>query len=392
MNRSDLQIEDYNYTLPEDRIPKFPLDQRANSKLLVYRNEKISDHQFFELPQFLRPGSQLVFNNTKVIQARILFFKEVATRPIEIFCLEPVDMDVQLAMGKTRSITYHCLVGRAKKWKEGPLAIEMGGLKLQAENLGRENDAFVIRFTWNQDITFAEVLEKAGHTPLPPYLKREDELEDKSRYQTVYAVQSGSVAAPTAGLHFTDEVIESLKSKGHDLTYATLHVGAGTFKPVQASKVEEHEMHFEEVHLTSAFVEGLLQHEGSRTAVGTTSVRTLESLYWIGAKILERLPYDQLNQWDAYDLPQNISVKDALEAILHELNGKDLFFKTQLMIVPGYRFRMVDTIITNFHQPQSTLLLLVAAATQGNWKTLYEHALNNKYRFLSYGDSSIIHV
>ncbi|MCT4622631.1 MAG: S-adenosylmethionine:tRNA ribosyltransferase-isomerase [Schleiferiaceae bacterium] len=391
---NDININDFNYPLAEDRIAKFPLKNRKDSKLLVYKNGDVTDRKFIDITQEISPKSQIIFNNTRVVQARLLFFRPNAVQPIEIFCLEPLSSDVQIAMATKREIEFYCLVGRAKKWKEGPLSIMLKDHQLQAEKGERRGQGCVIKFSWDGDITFAEILEEAGHTPLPPYLKRADEESDKDRYQTVYAEINGSVAAPTAGLHFTPTIIEELKSLGHSIGYTTLHVGAGTFKPVSTEKVADHEMHFEEIHVSSAFIQSLINHRGSRTAVGTTSVRTLESLYWLGVKLLQDPNTNniELNQWDAYQLPKNVEVDQALTMLLHHMNDKDLFSRTQLMIGPGYTFRMVNSIVTNFHQPKSTLLLLVAAATQGDWKTIYDYALANNYRFLSYGDSSIIHI
>lgn len=391
---SDLQIEDFNYPLPEERIAKYPLENRDESKLLQYKEGVVSEHTFKDILELLKPGSQLVMNNTKVVQARLLFYKNEGTAPIEIFCLEPVNMDVQQAMAVKDSILFYCLVGRAKKWKSGELSLQLNPHQLKAEKLERRGQGFEIKFSWTGGLTFAEILEEVGRTPLPPYLNRKDEDSDKERYQTVYAKNDGSVAAPTAGLHFTDAIIQGLKANHHEILYATLHVGAGTFKPVSSEVVSEHEMHFEEIHVTAAFVSSLLKHKGSRTAVGTTSVRTLESLYWLGVKLKSSPNKDhvELTQWDAYELPQDISVNKALSELLEYMNGKDLFTRTQLMIGPGYQFKMLDTIITNFHQPKSTLLLLVAAATKGKWKPIYNYALAHNFRFLSYGDSSILHL
>lgn len=394
MHFSDLKIDDFNYPLPNQRIAKYPLANRDQSKLLSYQNGEISQHSFKAIVDLLKPNSQIVMNNTKVVQARLLFYKSEGTAPIEIFCLEPVDMEVQQAMSVKREIVFYCLVGRAKKWKSGSLEIVLNTHQLKAEKLAKHGQGFEIKFSWTGDLTFAEILEEAGHTPLPPYLNRKDEESDKERYQTVYAKNNGSVAAPTAGLHFTDEILNALKDKEHDILNATLHVGAGTFKPVSSEVVSNHEMHFEEIHVSPDFIAKLIAHKGSRTAIGTTSVRTLESLYWLGVKLMSNSKIEnlELGQWEAYDLPQDISVVEALNHLHDYTKGKDLFTRTQLMIGPGYTFRMIDTIVTNFHQPKSTLLLLVAAATKGKWQDLYDFALANDFRFLSYGDSSIIHI
>jgi S-adenosylmethionine:tRNA ribosyltransferase-isomerase len=394
MHFSDLQINDFDYPLPNERIAKFPLENREESKLLSYRNGEIQEHHFLDIENQLKPGSQIIMNNTKVVQARLLFYKSEGTAPIEIFCLEPVGLDVQQAMAIKNEIVFYCLVGRAKKWKSGVLEIALNTNQLKAEKLEKRGQGFEIKFSWTGDLTFAEILEEAGHTPLPPYLNRKDEESDKERYQTVYAKNNGSVAAPTAGLHFTDEILDRLIKNKHEILNATLHVGAGTFKPISSEVVSDHEMHFEEIHVSPEFISSLIEHKGSRTAIGTTSVRTLESLYWLGVKLKSNPKSNniELGQWDAYDLPQDISVEASLTHLLAYLKGKDLFTRTQLMIGPGYQFRMIDTIVTNFHQPKSTLLLLVAAATKGKWRQLYDFALANNFRFLSYGDSSIIHI
>ena len=389
--KNEISINDFDYDLPEDRIPKFPSERRQGSQLLIFEDGEIQDAHFPEIVNNIKPGSQIVFNNTKVIQARILFLKPGMQKPIEVFCLEPIDLDVQQAMATKGSVDYLCLVGRAKKWKEETLEIAMEGVTLSAQKLERLDNGFKIRLSWDADLSFAEILELAGHTPLPPYLNRQDEVSDKDRYQTVYAESNGSVAAPTAGLHFTPAIIEEIK-KEHSISYVTLHVGAGTFKPVQSDSVADHDMHFEEIHVSRQLLEELHKHDGHRTAVGTTSVRTLESLYWIGVRALEGKSLKALHQWDAYELPSSYSQKEALGALLDSMQGDHLFFKTQLMITPGYTFKMVQSIVTNFHQPKSTLLLLVGAATKNRWKQIYNHALQNNYRFLSYGDSSIIHI
>jgi S-adenosylmethionine:tRNA ribosyltransferase-isomerase len=394
MHFSDLKIDDFDYVLPDERIAKYPLASRDQSKLLNYNNGEIAQYTFDKITDLLKPETQIVMNNTKVVQARLLFYKSEGTTPIEIFCLEPVGLEVQQAMAIKNEIVFYCLVGRAKKWKSGFLEIALNTHQLKAERLERRGQGYEIKFSWTGDLTFAEILEEAGHTPLPPYLNRKDEESDKVRYQTVYAKNNGSVAAPTAGLHFTDEILDQLIKNNHEILNATLHVGAGTFKPVSSEIVSDHEMHFEEIHISSDFISRLLAHKGSRTAVGTTSVRTLESLYWLGVKLINNSGDInlELGQWDAYDLPQDISAEESLTRLLNHMEGKDLFTKTQLMIGPGYSFRMIDTIVTNFHQPKSTLLLLVAAATKGKWNQLYDYALANNFRFLSYGDSSIIHI
>ncbi len=395
-------IAEYTYDLPENSIAKFPLAQRETSKLLVFKDGEIAHKKFTDCVDLLPQNSLLIFNNTRVVQARLLFSKTAGAKPIEVFCLEPFLLDVQSAMAAKNEVLFTCLVGNAKRWNDGlllahELFVHQKPITLQAEKVGREGDAFVIKFTWNGDATFAEVLENAGKVPLPPYLKRDSELADKERYQTVYAKKNGSVAAPTAGLHFTVDVLHQLKSKGVRMAETTLHVGAGTFKPVGTADVREHDMHAEEIHITVEFLETLLNHQGPRFCVGTTSARTLESLYWLGVKCAQQkdLEHLKLEQWDAYNLPQDVPVIEALSALRDFIKSKsvaDFFTQTQLIITPGYRFKMIDGLFTNFHQPGSTLILLVAAAVGDAWKKIYAEALANNYRFLSYGDSSLLFI
>ena len=396
--KPDLRIADYTYDLPEDRIAKYPLAQRDGSKLLHYSNGITSDHNFSEVVDLLPADTLLVFNNTKVVQARLLFEKTPGARPIEIFCLEPVDLDVQQAMATQNNLDFECLVGNAKRWTAGlELTLELQqDVDLRARMHSRKYDTIHIHFAWNGDFTFAEVLEMAGKMPLPPYLKRDSEAADKERYQTVYARFDGSVAAPTAGLHFTDYIFQQFDKKGIKRLETTLHVGAGTFKPVTSALVRDHEMHAEEIHVKRELLEALINHRGQIIAVGTTSTRTLESLYWMGVKVIagkhQSDEHFKLGQWESYELPQQYTFSEALTALLQFLKEKGLetlLTYTSLIIAPGYKFRVLDGLFTNFHQPGSTLILLVAAALGDDWKKVYTHALAKNYRFLSYGDSNL---
>ncbi|TPE42589.1 S-adenosylmethionine:tRNA ribosyltransferase-isomerase [Pontibacter mangrovi] len=395
-----LAIKDFVYDLPEERIAKFPLPERDQSQLLLYRHGQIADHTFTELPQLLPPHTLLVFNDTKVVQARLLMQKETGGL-VEIFCLEPVapHREVQLAMQQTGCSTWKCLVGNNKRWKSGPVKLYFEGGMLQAEREAQQEGHFLIRFTWEPaGLTFAEVLERCGRLPLPPYLNRDLTPDDHTRYQTIYANQKGAVAAPTAGLHFTDRVMEALKAQSIDTAYLTLHVGAGTFKPVKADTMEAHEMHAEQLYITRSVLERLLQQQGDPVIpVGTTSMRSLESIYWLGAKVLAHpdLPLQELHvsQWQAYESINPPAAAEALQALLQfmdNMNTDHLHASTQIIIAPGYTFRMCQGLVTNFHQPESTLLLLVSALIGENWRNVYQHALAHDYRFLSYGDSSLL--
>lgn len=396
----DIHIDDYNYNLPDDRIAKYPLAKRDDSKLLVYRNGEITDDRFYHLPDYLSESSLMVFNNTKVIQARLHFRKPTGAQ-IEIFCLEPHEpVDYQLNFQQTHQCSWICLVGNLKKWKEGVLSkeIEINGENaiIEARKLQSNGDSHVIEFRWdNEKITFSDILEVAGELPIPPYLNRETEEQDKQTYQTVYSKIDGSVAAPTAGLHFTPEVFVQLQEKGFKMAEITLHVGAGTFKPVKSELVTDHVMHSEFISVKKEVIEQLLHHEGKIIAVGTTSVRTLESLYYIG-EMLSKGDVGQLHvsQWQPYQTKTELTKYQSLQNIIDYLNNNKLttlIAETQIIIAPGYIYRIVDGIVTNFHQPQSTLLLLVSAFVGGdNWKKIYHHALDNNYRFLSYGDSSLL--
>jgi S-adenosylmethionine:tRNA ribosyltransferase-isomerase len=396
-----ISISDYSYDLPDERIAKYPLDERDQSKLLVWNNGKINDSQFFNLVEFLTPKSLLIFNNTRVIRARLLFQKETGAK-IEIFCLDPFEpADYQIAFQTTQSCVWHCMVGNQKKWKGEKLRkiirINDCNVELCAEQISDENKSLT-RFTWDHpEFEFAKMIEYAGILPIPPYLNRETEESDLERYQTVYSKIKGSVAAPTAGLHFTERVFADLKTKGHQLAELTLHVGAGTFQPVKSKTISGHEMHAEHIYVNRDFLKKLIQNQGKKIAVGTTSVRTLESLFWLGLRISKNpqtSPHDLfVSQWEPYlDEPVNFSTTEALQNLVDWLdrNKTDhLAASTQIIIVPGYTFRIVDGLITNFHQPQSTLLLLISAYLGDEWKNIYDHALQNGYRFLSYGDSNL---
>jgi S-adenosylmethionine:tRNA ribosyltransferase-isomerase len=397
----NISINDYDYNLPPDRIAQHPVEERDGSKLLVYKDNKISKDIFRNINEYLPAGSLLIFNNTRVIRARILFQKHSGAR-IEILCLEPLlPSDYSMSFGSEQPVEWKCIVGNLKKWKSGILSttFEYDGRShtLNAEKLNSEGEAWRIRFSWDAAASFAEVIELTGHIPLPPYINREDEKNDSERYQTVYSKINGSVAAPTAGLHFTGDVFSRIGKMGIDTAEVTLHVGAGTFQPVKADNIIDHEMHCEHFSVETSLIEKLTVKEGKIIPVGTTSVRTLESLYWLGVKLIQNKETEltdfSLGQWEAYEMPQNVSADDSLKALRKFLKKKKLKFlsaSTSIMIVPGYQFRMTDGIITNFHQPRSTLLLLISAWTGKKWKDLYLYALENGFRFLSYGDSSLL--
>ena len=390
-----MQKSDFEYLLPEHRIATHPLEQRDASKLLVYRDGKIEDQSFSKLPVLLPDNSQLIFNNTRVIKARLHFTKTTGAKPIEVFCLGPYQMSVEDSMNATRQIQFECLVGNLKRWKDHALHLDLGDdLVLTAEKGNRIGHAFVIHFSWNSEDAFSRVIDVAGKIPLPPYMNRDAENTDIERYQTVYAASNGSVAAPTAGLHFTPKVFDQLTAQNHQWFEVTLHVGAGTFKPLDNGAVNKHEMHSEELLLSRDLLERYLAHKGTRLAVGTTSLRTLESCHWMGVKILQGQPLEDLGQFEAYSLNNSFSTEEAYSALLDYLkthNIQSTTLKTQLMIKPGYRIKSVKGIITNFHQPGSTLLLLVSAGIGKRWQEVYQHALAEDYRFLSYGDSSLLY-
>jgi S-adenosylmethionine:tRNA ribosyltransferase-isomerase len=397
-------IDDFDYRLPDESIARYPVTPRHDSKLLVYGKGEILSDRYFNLPDHLPADSLLIINNSKVIEARLHFRKNTGGQ-LEVFCLEHGDKypDVSTAMQQKGNVEWICQIGGAKKWKAGPveLQFESNGRQqmLYAEQLERLDSGFKILFHWTDpNLCFAEILHLAGKIPLPPYLNRETEESDKSNYQTVYAKEDGSVAAPTAGLHLTDELFDYLRTKNIDTATLTLHVGAGTFKPVKANTAEEHDMHAEFIEVRRDLLKTLLeQPEQTRVAVGTTSLRTLESIYWMGVKLLQdpkvTLQDIQLTQWEAYTLPQDFSFSAALKALLQQFEKErcdQLLTKTSIMIKPGYRIRSVDAILTNFHQPRSTLLLLIHAFVGSDWKIIYDYALANNYRFLSYGDGSLL--
>ena len=402
-----LSIEDFIYTLPEEKIAFYPLREREASKLLIYNKGEISEDTYRYIDKYLPAESLMVFNNTKVVEARMLFQKPNGGM-IEIFCLDPHEQypDVSAAMAIKKRVKWLCLIGGASKWKKGMVLIHRmnyGGkeLLLEAHYLEKRSDCFVIELIWNdEEMSFAEVLHQAGKVPLPPYIKREAEDGDAERYQTTYARFDGSVAAPTAGLHFTQNVLNNLKQKEIDTDFVTLHVGAGTFKPVKSETMEGHQMHAEYIEVNKSLIEKLLiQSEKPIVAVGTTSMRTIESLYWLGCKLLmnpsefdNQLPF--VSQWEVYQLEnEKISLQAALERLIFylETNKKErLLARTQIIIAPGYSFKLTNGLVTNFHQPASTLLLLVSAFIGNDWRKVYDYALNNDFRFLSYGDGSLL--
>jgi S-adenosylmethionine:tRNA-ribosyltransferase-isomerase (queuine synthetase) len=395
-----IYIDEYDYLLPDERIAKFPLERRDASKLLLYNNNNISQSTFSHIADYLPENSLLVYNNTRVIQARLVFRKATGAR-VEVFCLEPLTpVDYAQSLGATSECIWKCMVGNLKKWKEGLLSktidIKEKNCTFNAEHLHTEGNMHSIRFTWdNPDLHFADILENAGELPIPPYLHRDTQESDLTTYQTVYSKIKGSVAAPTAGLHFTTDVFKSLESKNIETEELTLHVGAGTFQPVKTRDIAEHQMHTEVISVHKNTIEHLLQKLGNIIAVGTTSVRTLESLYYIGLQIKNNKSISQfhINQWLPYESEIEIPTREALLNILNYLdknNLNTLHAATQIMIKPGYKFRVVSGIITNFHQPKSTLLLLVSAFVDGNWKEIYDYAMENGFRFLSYGDSSLL--
>lgn len=397
-----ISIEDYNYPLPDERIAKFPLPKRDESKLLLYRDGKVSESVFKQITDYLPEGSLMVFNNTRVIQARLLF-QRVTGAHIEVFCLDPaLPHDYELIFQETKACNWICLIGNAKKWKEPVLSreITVAGqpVTLSAEKVESYGETQQIRFSWDGGFSFAEVLDAAGELPIPPYLHRKTEESDLKTYQTVYSKVKGSVAAPTAGLHFTPEVLADLDAKGFGREELTLHVGAGTFKPVKSETIEGHEMHTEYISVRRSTVERLLKHLGHIIAVGTTSVRTLESLYYIGVTLATHPEATSeelvVKQWMPYEEANNrLTTAEALQHILdyldrHRLNT--LITATQIIIAPGYEFKLVKGIVTNFHQPKSTLLLLISAFVKGDWKNIYHYAMSHDFRFLSYGDSSLL--
>jgi len=397
-----ININDYDYELPEERIAQYPVKERDRSQLLVYRNGGISKDIFSNIYGYLPPGSLLVFNNTKVIRARLLFRKATGSG-IEIFCLEPLSpAGYERSFGSGSPVEWKCIIGNLKKWKGGALTAEFTSknkqYELTAQKVRPEGEGWRVRFSWEPTETgFGEVLENAGHIPLPPYVKREDEEEDNIRYQTVYCRINGSVAAPTAGLHFTEEVLGHILNKGIKSAEVTLHVGGGTFQPVRTRDISGHEMHCEHFFVDRETIEAILSNHGRIIAVGTTSVRTLESLYWLGVKTYHdpSVAGSELftGQWEPYETVGKISVQESLGSLINAMETNGITFIsaiTKIMIIPGYEFRMIDGMITNFHQPKSTLLLLVSAWTGDDWKKIYGFALENNFRFLSFGDSSLL--
>ncbi len=414
MHPSLLQIKDYTYNLPDERIARYPLPLRDASRLLVFKAGSIKEDTYRHLPDHLPTGSLLVFNQTRVIHARLIFYKPSGGR-IEVFCLAPDSRyaDVPTGMQQQGEVYWACLVGGAAKWKDGQeLSLtttfndaegKAQKLQVKAAVAGRSGGNFVLHLSWgtpNTGMSFAEVLQHAGHVPLPPYLNREDEPEDAGRYQTIFAKEEGSVAAPTAALHFTESLLSDLKQKGIHTAFTTLHVGAGTFKPVKSDRMQEHEMHAEWMELPRELIETLLWQKSAAAplvCVGTTSVRSLESLYWIGVQLLRgqalKLAEVAVEQWYPYQEPCTISTAAALQAVLDYMAAaglQKLITRTQIIIAPGYHFRVADALITNFHQPRSTLLLLVAALIGEQWKEVYDYALKHDFRFLSYGDGCLL--
>ena len=398
MNNNLSKISDFSYDLPDEKIAKHPLPNRDESKLLIWKQGEIIDETFSNCIKYLPKNSLVIFNDTRVIHARIILTKSTGAR-IEILCLEPFEPhNYEQSFAQIGKCSWKCVVGNAKKWKNEPLQAVIQGnndIHFLARKENQTDDGFIVSFEWDSNHTFSEILEQIGKIPIPPYLNRESEASDNDRYQTVYAEHNGSVAAPTAGLHFTPNVLEKFKTQNLTIGKVTLHVGAGTFKPVKTESYTDHVMHQELCIVQKSLIDKIINHLPYITAVGTTSVRTLESLYWNGVKLATNPTADinHLSQWEAYELPQNISVKDALQAIVNymEINHlNELQYYTQIMITPSYTFKIVRSMFTNFHQPQSTLLLLISAFVGDNWKTIYKHALEHDYRFLSYGDSSLL--
>ena len=396
-----IRISDYNYPLPDERIAKFPIAQRDHSKLLVYRKGEVSHDVFYNLPEYLPKGALMVFNNTKVIQARMHFRKDTGAL-IEVFLLEPaIPSDYELMFQTSEKCSWYCLVGNLKKWKEGTLRreIEIKGQQVvvSATRGPIHGTSHQIDFEWTGGFSFAEIIDAMGELPIPPYLNRETQESDKTTYQTVYSKIKGSVAAPTAGLHFTPEVLAAVDAHGIEREELTLHVGAGTFKPVKSEEIQGHEMHTEYISVRRDTIRKLIAHEGCAIAVGTTSVRTLESLYYMGLKVMQNPDASEddlhVNQWEPYDTTTDVSTVDSLTALgaWMDAHGLEvLHSSTQIIIAPGYQYHIVKMLVTNFHQPQSTLLLLVSAFVKGDWHKIYDYALANDFRFLSYGDSSLL--
>lgn len=399
MKKEEIFIRDYTYSLPNEKIAHHPLQKRDDSKLLVYKSGKIEEDHFYNLAQRLPESATLILNNTRVIEARI-FFTKASGGVIEIFCLEPQAQSMEIALHQQGSVEWLCMIGGASKWKAGQvlsktLEIEGENVVLEARYKGKMEEAFVIEFSWApQQFHFVEILHAAGDVPLPPYIKRSAELSDKERYQTIFAKEEGSVAAPTAALHFTDDVFRKLHEKNIISHFITLNVGAGTFKPVKSETIDEHRMHSETFTVKKETLIAIVEAK-MLVAVGTTSLRTIESLHWLGVKWLKGFIKDEwtLDQWEAYDLNDTITYQESIGALLQWMKEKEvdeLHCRTAMLIAPGYQFRIPSAIITNFHQPGSTLLLLIAAFIGEDWRSVYEYALENEFRFLSYGDSSLL--
>lgn len=397
-----INIEDYDYDLPEERIAQYPVKERDSSKLLVFKGGRISEDKFSNISNYLSDNDLLVFNNTRVIRARLKFIKETGAT-IEILCLEPLTpFDYEHSFGSADPVEWKCIIGNLKKWKSGILTSSFSfkgkRYELFAEKIKPEGDAWRIRFRWNsKEISFGEVTDAVGHIPLPPYVKRDDENEDNIWYQTVYSTIKGSVAAPTAGLHFSTEVLDIINTKGIRTVELTMHIGAGTFKPVKVNDITKHEMHCEHFIISKKVLEILSTFKGRIIAVGTTSVRTLESLYWLGLKIIQDPSFADselfIGQWEPYAKAAEVSMEESYKALLELMKKRKtstLGGATKIMIIPGYKFRVIDGMMTNFHQPKSTLLLLISAWVGNKWKEIYNFAFRNNFRFLSYGDSSLL--
>jgi S-adenosylmethionine:tRNA ribosyltransferase-isomerase len=391
-----IKIDDFDYNLPEDRIRVIPLEDRSSAKFLVYESGEIVDSVFYELPAFLKKGDLLISNNSKVIPARIIVQKGSGAF-IEIMCLAPFGISYTEAFSCHDSVSFTAYIGNSKRWKDGKLELKIfwkGSIEsVFIERKGTEKDAFVVEFSWKFNAVFSEVIEAIGQVPLPPYFQRKPVANDKDRYQTVFAKTEGSVAAPTAGLHYTKEVLQALSDVGVSQKEVCLHVGAGTFKPVSSEQIADHEMHAEFFEVTRECIQAVLECEGRVIAAGTTSMRTLESLYWLGVRVLEGKATDTIEQWEPYLSNVNHSREEALLALLKHLdetNRNSICASSSICIAPGYEFKICSGLQTNYHQPKSTLMLLVAAAVGEDWKRIYEHALNTDYMFLSYGDTMLL--
>lgn len=402
----NIQIHEFRYDLPDERIARFPLEIRDQSKLLIYKNKAIQEDIYHHISSYIPENSLVIFNEAKVIHARLYFRKKTGAQ-LELFCLEP-DVrypDITTAMMQEKEVYWKCLIKGANKWKNDDALIldtESNSIQAKAYKIRKEGNSFIIRFTWEADITFSEFLEEAGKIPIPPYLKRESEKSDDIRYQTIFAKNEGSVAAPTASLHFTESILEGFRKKNIDMEHLTLHVGAGTFMPVKSEKMEGHEMHSEWIEIPLDLLKRVkkqIERKEKTIAIGTTSTRTIESVYWIGVQILrgewneEKEQGIAVEQWYPYEKEDEFSSLESVNALINYLDEKKvtkLITRTQLIIAPGYDFKMIDGIITNFHQPSSTLLLIISALVGENWKTIYRYALDNNFRFLSYGDGSLL--